>query len=181
MHDDELRDSWRQTTVSSCWLCLTLSLGQCWSSRAVNIRLCSWTKSSTVWLPRAVRSLQSSEAAWSDVKASVDSRCHSAGHLKVLADILLALDSGNLVMLTLLDLSAAFDSVDHNTLLCRLRTSYGLRDACFDWFKSYLSGRTQYVRSTSTSSKPSEVQYGVPQGSVLGPILFLLYTADCCS
>ena len=94
--------------------------------------------------------------------------------LKVLADILLALDSGNLVMLTLLDLSAAFDSVDHNTLLCRLRTSYGLRGACFDWFKSYLSGRTQYVRSTSTSSKPSEVQYGVPQGSVLWPILFLL-------
>jgi len=67
--------------------------------------------------------------------------------LKVLADILLALDSCNLVMLTLLDLSAAFDSVDHNTLLCRLRTSYGLRDICFDWFKSYLSGRrpTQYI------------------------------------
>ena len=65
--------------------------------------------------------------------------------LKVLADILLALDSGNLVILTLLDHSAAFDSVDHNTLIAldRLRKSYGLRDVCFDWFKSYLSGRTQ--------------------------------------
>ena len=74
--------------------------------------------------------------------------------LKVLADILLALDSGNLVMLTLLDLSDAFDSVDHNILLCRLRTSYGLRGVCFEWFRSYLSGRTQYVRSTSTCSEP---------------------------
>jgi len=98
--------------------------------------------------------------------------------LKVLADILLALDSGNLVML---DLSAAFDIVDHNTLLCRLRTSYSLRGVCFDWFKSYLSGRTQYVRSTSTCSEPSTVQYGVPQGSVLGPILFYFTLQTCYS
>ena len=93
--------------------------------------------------------------------------------LKVLADILLSLDSGNLVILTLLRLSAAFDSVDHNTFLCRLRKSYGLRGVCFDWFKSYLSCRTQQMRSTTTSSEPSEVQYGVSQGSVLGSILGL--------
>ena len=56
--------------------------------------------------------------------------------LKVLADILLALDSGNLVMLTLLDLSAAFDSVNHNTLLCRLRKSHGLRALYIDQFRT---------------------------------------------
>ena len=98
--------------------------------------------------------------------------------LRVLSDILLALDSGNLAVLTLLDLSAAFDSVDHQTLLRRLQTSYGLGGAVIDWFASYLNGRTQYVRSSSNSSSPSAVLYGVPQGSVLGPILFLLYTAD---
>ena len=62
-------------------LCRTVTVGQCWSSRAVITRLYSWTRSSTVWLPRAVRLLQSSDAARSDAKASVDSRCHSAGHL----------------------------------------------------------------------------------------------------
>ena len=66
--------------------------------------------------------------------------------LKVLSDILLALDSGNLVMLTLLDLSAAFDSVDHHTLLQRLRKSYGLNGKVIDWFTSYLSDRVQHVR-----------------------------------
>jgi len=94
--------------------------------------------------------------------------------LKVLSDILFALDSGNLTLLTLLDLSAAFDI----TLLRRLQKSYGLCDTVLSWFTSYLTARTQYVRTSVTSSSPSVVLYGVPQGSVLGPILFVLYTAD---
>ena len=98
--------------------------------------------------------------------------------LKVLPDILTALDSGNLAFLMPLDLSAAFDSVDHAALLRRLRVSYGLDGTVINWFASYLSGRTQCVRSPRSSSSPSTLLYGVPQGLVLGPILFLLYTAD---
>jgi len=99
--------------------------------------------------------------------------------LKVLADILLALDSGDLAMLTLLDLSAAFDNVDHDTLLLnRLQKSYGLGGQVLNWFASYLCGRVQHVRTSAACSTPSAVLYGVPQGSVLGPILFFLYTAD---
>jgi len=98
--------------------------------------------------------------------------------LSVLPDILLALDSGNIAVLTLLDLSAAFDSVDHSTLLQRLQTACGLGGPVLAWFTSYLSNRTQYVRLPTTRSAESAVLYGVPQGLVLGPILFLLYTAD---
>jgi len=63
--------------------------------------------------------------------------------LRVLSDILLALDSGDLAVLTLLDLSAAFDSVDHATLLQRLRISYGIGGSVISWFTSYLSDRSQ--------------------------------------
>jgi len=101
---------------------------------------------------------------------------HSAYHahhstetavLKVVGDSLLALDSGNLTLLSLLDLSAAFHAVDYDTLLRRLQTSYGLDGVVIKWFASYLSGRTQHVRTPTTTSLPSPVAYGVPQGSVL--------------
>jgi len=74
---------------------------------------------------------------------------------KILADILLALDDGDLTMLTLLDLldlSAAFDTVDHETLIQRLEVSFGLCGTVLGWFKSYLDGRTQYVRTGSSTS-----------------------------
>jgi len=96
----------------------------------------------------------------------------------MLMDILRALDAGDLTMLTLLDLSAAFDTVDHATLLRRLEISYGIHSSSLGWFSSYLSSRFQYVRCGLSKSTLIMVLCGVPQGSVLGPILFLLCTAD---
>jgi len=98
--------------------------------------------------------------------------------LKVLADILHAVDRGDLAILTLLDLSAAFDTVDHAACLHRLRTSYGLGGHVHKWFTSYLTGRTQFVCCGGSSSASTMLDCGVPQGLVLWPILFLLCTAD---
>jgi len=98
--------------------------------------------------------------------------------VKVLVDILKALDGGDLTMLTLLDLSAAFDTVDHAILLRRLVSSYGFRGCVLAWFTSYVDGRTYFVRCGAFKSVPTVVLCGVHQGSVLGPILFLLYTVD---
>ena len=72
--------------------------------------------------------------------------------LKVLSDILLAPHAGDLAMLILLNLSAAFDSVDHDMLLRRLRETYGV---VMNWFASYLSGRLQHVRVSESSFSPS--------------------------
>ena len=97
--------------------------------------------------------------------------------LKVLSDILLAIDDGNLSALVMLDLSAAFDTVDHEILLRRLDISYGLSGTVLHWFESYLVGRRQHVRIGSTFSLLSTMFCSVPQDSVLGPMLFLLYFA----
>jgi len=64
------------------------------------------------------------------------------------------------------------------TIIMRLQTSYGLGGQVLNWFASYLCGRVQHVRTSAACYTPSEVLYGVPQESVLAPILFLLYTAD---
>ena len=75
-----------------------------------------------------------------------------------------------------LDLSAAFDTIDHSILLHRLAHSFGLTGSAFTWVQSYLTGRSQVVRIGSHSSNLSSCLAGVPQGSVLGPLLFSIYT-----
>ena len=77
----------------------------------------------------------------------------------------------------LLDLSAAFDTIDHTMLLDRLNQFYGIKDTALIWFASYLHGRTNAIHIDNKSSSPSLLSYGVPQGSVLQPILFTLYTS----
>jgi len=97
-----------------------------------------------------------------------------------MADILLVLDRGDIAFLTLLDLSAAFDTVDHATLLKRMEISYGLKGTLLDWFQSYLTGRKQSVQYNNARSLPTSVLLGVPQGSVLVQSSFFFTLQICC-
>ena len=76
----------------------------------------------------------------------------------------------------LLDQSAAFDTIDHGTLLDCLSSWFGVDGIVLDWFKSYLSDRLQCVKIGSIMSDAKKLLFGVSQGSVLGPILFSLYS-----
>ena len=81
----------------------------------------------------------------------------------------------------LLDLSAAFDTIDYSILLFRLSTTFGFDGLALRFLSSYLSNRTQSVSIETELSPPSPLLTGVPQGSVLGPLLFCLYTSPLTS
>ena len=100
--------------------------------------------------------------------------------LKLFNDLLVATDRGHDIVsgLCLLDLTAAFDTVDHDLLLSRLDRTFGVRGQARAWFKSYLTGRTFRVVLGGRTSQAVNMTCSVPQCSVLGPLLFLLYTAD---
>ena len=96
--------------------------------------------------------------------------------LKVQGDILDAMDQKRGVLMVMLDLTAAFDTVSHEKLLSALYRRIGLRGSAHQWVASYLKDRYQSVHVKETSSSPTLLNCGVPQGSVLGPVLFTIYT-----
>ena len=101
--------------------------------------------------------------------------------LKIQNDIAFSVDSGKAVALTLLDLSAAFDTIDHSLLYDCLHDWFGLDGTVLLWIKSYLSNRKQKIKIGDSFSESVILPLGVPQGSVLGPLLFTLYTSQVIS
>ena len=97
--------------------------------------------------------------------------------LKVQNDILMNMNRQHVTLLVLLDLSVAFDTVDHKILLHRLHSSLGITGTALKWFELYLSYRSQRVFSGGCLSDSIKLPYGVPQGSCLGPLLFTIYSS----
>ena len=102
----------------------------------------------------------------------------SAGIKQLAAGLLLITDKKSKAILVLLDLSAAFDTINHEILLGKLRKHYGVTGSALLWFQSYLTDRKSSVKVGSSTSEPRATRIGVPQGSILGPLLFILYTKE---
>ena len=101
--------------------------------------------------------------------------------LHVKHDILMNMNKKHVTLLVLLDLSAAFDTVDHSILLDRLHSSFGISGPVLSWFSSYLNNRSQFISLNGATSKLFNLQYSVPQGSCPGPLLFVIYASKLFS
>ena len=97
--------------------------------------------------------------------------------VKITNDILSAMDNSQCTLLILLDQSAAFNTVNQNELLYQLKKRYGINGSALQWLESYFKGRYQAVTIDSLTSSPQELVTGFPQGSVLGPFSYPVYTA----
>ena len=97
--------------------------------------------------------------------------------LKLVDDISEDLDKNNYSIGVFIDLSKVFDTIDHNVLLKKL-SCYGIRGAALSWFVSYLHNSTQYASIIGTDSNLLTIKCGVPHGSILGPLLFIMYVND---
>ena len=86
------------------------------------------------------------------------------------------IDNGKIVLVLLLDMSAAFDTIDHDLLLKTLKNSYGIDKFVLNWLSSYLNHCSFSVNINDSFSNPDSILYGIPQGPILGPILLILYT-----
>ena len=95
--------------------------------------------------------------------------------MKVQNDILTSIDKHGVVIMVMIDLSAAFDNINHDTLFSRMKNTLGITGQALAWFKSYLSGRTLRIKIGKSFSESQNILWSVPQGSVLGPFLFLIY------
>jgi len=100
--------------------------------------------------------------------------------LEFLDNVYNSLSNKSVLIAIFLDFSKAFDTVNHSILLKKL-SHLGIRGIALDWFRSYLTNRKQYVSISGGQSSESYIRLGVPQGSVLGPVLFLLYINDMCN
>ena len=97
--------------------------------------------------------------------------------LELLDKTIKYMNSGDVPISIFLDLSKAFDTLDHDILLAKL-SYYGVKSTALSLFKSYLSNRKQYVEYLNTTSNFTDIKTGVPQGSILGPLLFIIYIND---
>ena len=116
-------------------------------------------------------------ASYSTQLIAVDYRIHKTPRVPLLITRCLNIDKGKATAMVLLDLSAAFVTLDHSGIIQLLSDWYGVSGSALDRFRLYLTGRQQRVKVNNHVGEPFQMQYGVPQGSVLGPLLFTLYTA----